>query len=134
MTAQHRVLVVEDNTADVVLTKKALSILNVEIFVAATAETALELLAREAVDLILLDLNLPKVSGFELLSRLKSQERTKAIPVVVNTSSSSQEDIRRAFSQGAAGYIVKPMFHQQFRDQIAILGAYWFQASRIPLR
>lgn len=134
MIPRHRVLVVEDNAADVVLAKKALSVLNVEVLVVATAEAALQFLEHEGVDLVLLDLNLPKVSGFELLSRLKSQEATKSIPVVVNTSSSSQDDIRRAFSQGAAGYLVKPMFNQQFRDQIAILGAYWFQASRVPVR
>jgi len=135
MTVQHRVLLVEDNAPDVVLARKAFSALDrVEMRVAVTADEASKMLEHELVDLILLDLNLPKISGFELLAKLKVEELTKSIPVVVITSSSSLDDIERAYRAGASGYLIKPMSLTTFRDMVAILGAYWFQVSKLPAR
>jgi CheY-like chemotaxis protein len=132
---QHRVLLVEDNAPDAVLAKKAFAAFDrVEMRIAMTAEAAASMLEHELVDLILLDLNLPKISGFELLLKLKSEELTKSIPVVVITSSSSLDDIEKAYRLGAAGYLIKPMSLTAFRDMVAILGAYWFQVSKLPAR
>lgn len=75
--------------------------------------------------LILLDLKMPKVDGFEVLTQIKTNEVTKAIPVVVLTSSKEPLDIERAYSLGANSYIVKPVDFDQFSNVVTNLGRYW---------
>lgn len=135
MTTRHQVLLVEDNLPDVVLAQKALSVLEgVDVHVASNVDAATEMLVLHRIDLLLLDLNLPKISGFELLRRLKGEDNTKAIPVVVMTSSSAEDDIRRAFEAGASGYLIKPLSLKRYREMADTLGTYWFQTSRLPAR
>jgi two-component system, response regulator len=81
--------------------------------------------------LILLDIKLPKVSGLQVLERIKSDERTRKIPVVVLTSSSEGPDIEKSYQLGANSYIVKPVDFAQFKDTIKKLGFYW-QILNIP--
>lgn len=82
--------------------------------------------------LILLDLNLPGTDGREILEHIKQNDRFKAIPVVVFTTSSNPKDIEACYSQGVNGYIVKPMNTQRLREIVQIFIDYWFKAVELP--
>src|SRR5688572_13057442 len=79
---------------------------------------------------ILLDLKMPKVTGMEVLERIKSDPRTKTIPVVILTSSAEDPDIRRSYALGANSYIVKPVEFDNFSKTIAELGMYWMVVNK----
>ena len=79
--------------------------------------------------LILLDLKLPKVGGLEILKRIKSDERTRHIPVVVFTSSDEERDRMESYRRGANSYIVKPMHAASFAKYVADMGAYWISMN-----
>ena len=127
------ILLVEDNPDDVVLTLRALKknhILN-QITVASDGAEALEFLfdgddahSREP-GLILLDLKLPKVDGLEVLHRIRTDERTKLIPVVVLTSSKLEEDILSSYRNGANAYVRKPVNFAEFAAAIKTVGLFW---------
>lgn len=82
---------------------------------------------------ILLDLKMPKVDGLEVLTRIKANELTKAIPVVVLTSSKEHPDIERAYSLGANSYIVKPVEFDEFAKVVTDLGFYWLLKNQPPV-
>lgn len=134
-TQPLRILLVEDNPNDLELTLHALSAskLSNPVVVARDGAEALERLfgseeqapLPELPQLILLDLKLPKVDGLEVLERIKGDARTRAIPVVVLTSSSEGPDIDRAYSLGVNSYIVKPVDFGQFCETVKQLGMYW---------
>ncbi len=84
--------------------------------------------------IILLDLKLPKVDGIEILRRLKSDERTRAIPVVVLTSSSEDRDIKDAYELGVNSYVAKPIKFDEFAKAVADLGLYWLMLNKLPAR
>ena len=127
------ILLVEDNPDDVALTLRALKknhILN-PITVASDGAEALEFLfggddtpAREP-GLILLDLKLPKVDGLEVLRRIRADERTSLIPIVVLTSSKLEEDILSSYRGGANAYVRKPVNFAEFAEAIKTLGMFW---------
>jgi two-component system, response regulator len=134
---QNPILLVEDNKDDEMLTLRALKknrILN-EVVVARDGAEALDYLfgtgAHEGRDLsvmpqvVLLDLNLPRISGFDVLRRLRQDERTKLLAVVVLTSSKEDEDILGSYSLGANSYVRKPVDFGEFTDAIKTLGLYW---------
>ena len=81
---------------------------------------------------ILLDINLPKVNGLEVLKRIKSDERTNRIPVVVMTSSQEQQDLITSYRLGVNGYVVKPLEFEQFAKTVADLGFYWLVVNETP--
>ncbi len=81
---------------------------------------------------ILLDLKLPKVGGLEVLEALKSDERTRSIPVVVVTSSREDPDIRAAYALGVNSYVVKPVNFESFLDAMSQLGLYWLLLNQPP--
>ena len=83
-------------------------------------------------DMILLDLNMPRMNGREFLAVIKADEELKAIPVVVLTTSDVERDIVESYHMGAAGYITKPVDMEQFIDAIRQLGSYWFVLTRLP--
>ena len=82
--------------------------------------------------LILLDLKLPKVDGLEILRRLKGDERTRSVPVVVMTSSQEEKDIVESYSLGVNSYIVKPVDFDKFVQSVADLGLYWLLLNKVP--
>ena len=131
------ILLVEDNEDDVELTLHALrqARLANNIHVARDGEEALEFLCLSgngsnhapefAPKLVLLDLKLPKVDGLTVLKQMKSDDRTKTIPVVILTSSKEEQDLIRGYGLGANSYIQKPVDFDQFRDTVKQAGYYW---------
>jgi two-component system response regulator len=138
------ILLVEDNPHDAELTVRALKKRHLanRIFVAEDGAQALDILfARGQYEkrenstppkVVLLDLKLPKVSGLEVLKEIKSDARTKRIPVVVVTSSREDPDIKEAYSLGANSYVVKPVDFEQFFDAMSNLGLYWLLVNQPP--
>ena len=138
MTTKCRdILLVEDNQDDVILTRRALkknSIAN-HLVVVTDGQEALDFLfpkgdsgseaAPAAPCLILLDLKLPKVSGLEVLQRLRSEERTRLTPVVVLTTSTEERDLIESYSLGANSYVRKPVDFNRFVEAVQQLGMYW---------
>lgn len=135
------VLLVEDEPADVHLTKMAFkeSPVAVEVHDVGDGVEALAFLQREGAyhqaprpDLILLDLNMPRMDGKGFLKRFKAVESLRRIPVVVLTTSEAETDIVDAYDLGAAGFIVKPVDIDQFINAIKALEEYWITLVRRP--
>ena len=144
MTATNEVeiLLVEDNTDDVQLTLRELRRHHLanKVQVARDGAEALEFIFSTGPDagrdinhqlkMILLDLKLPKVDGLEVLHKLKSDERTKSIPVVVLTSSKEELDLVKSYRLGVNNFIVKPLDFDKFADIVSELGFYWLLLNR----
>lgn len=138
-------LVVEDNENDLELTFRALSSTNLlnKVHAVRDGKEALDYIYHkdahgvENVDrapkVILLDLKLPKVSGLEVLKKLKSDDRTKSIPVVVLTSSKESSDLKQCYELGVNSYIVKPFGLEEFMKAISTVGLYWLVINQ-PLQ
>ncbi|HEY4718964.1 MAG TPA: response regulator [Candidatus Methylomirabilis sp.] len=138
------ILLVEDNPADVELTMHALRHNNLanRIHVARDGEEALNFLfcrgphSKRPFDnpprMVLLDLKLPKVDGLEVLRQLKGDSRTKAIPVVILTSSKEDRDMVSGYRFGVNSYIQKPVDFTAFRETIKQLGLYWMVVNQPP--
>jgi CheY-like chemotaxis protein len=138
------ILVVEDNPNDAELTLRALKKNHIanNIHVVADGAEALDCLFATgkyedrdcsiAPKLVILDLKLPKVDGMEVLRILKSDERTKHIPIVVLTSSKEESDIVASYKLGANSFIVKPMEFNKFIDAVKDLGMYWMLLNEVP--
>lgn len=136
-----QVLLVEDNEADVELTRETFehSKLNVELTVAQDGVEAIDYLtgrksARRAPrpDLILLDLNLPKVDGRQVLSTIKDDSELKKIPVVVLTSSDAEADVAASYQLGANCFITKPGDFRKYQDVVHALEGFWFAVATLP--
>ncbi len=137
-------LLVEDNLDDEVLTLRALRKHNLanDIVVARDGQEALDYLfgvgeysgrdTRVLPQVILLDLNLPKVDGLQVLERLRSEPRTKHVPVVVLTSSNQEQDMLRSYDLGANSYVRKPVDFEQFLEAARQLGLYWLVVNETP--
>jgi two-component system response regulator len=129
----RRILLVEDNPDDEILTLRALKRSNIlnQVLVAHDGAEALELLFTDggtgvaSPGLILLDLNLPKVDGLEVLRQIRADERTQFIPVVVLTSSKLDEDVIASYRNGANAYVRKPVKFSEFVQAISALGLFW---------
>jgi CheY-like chemotaxis protein len=138
------ILLVEDNPDDVDLTLRSLrkhKISN-EVFVASDGAEALDWLfgtgAHAGRDpakppaVVLLDLKLPKVDGFEVLRRIRADERTKLLPVVILTTSNEQKDIVNGYKLGCNSYVRKPVDFNQFAEAVRDLGLYWLILNEPP--
>lgn len=138
------ILLVEDNPDDEELTLRALrkSKLTNEIAVTRDGSEALEFLFCEGQyadrdpsvmpAVVLLDLKLPKLSGLDVLQRIRADERTKLVPVVILTSSSEDEDMINSYAFGANSYVRKPVAFSQFADAVSELGLYWMLLNERP--
>ena len=140
------ILLVEDNPDDEELTTRSLRKSNIanEIVVARDGREALDFLFCEGScadrdqshmpAVVLLDLKLPKLSGVDVLKRMRSDPRTKLIPVVVLTSSSEDEDMLNSYESGANSYVRKPVAFGEFADAVSQLGLYWMLLNQDPPR
>ncbi len=138
------ILLVEDNPQDLELTQRALRKANLthRTHVARDGAEALEFIfcegayaernITETPKVIFLDLKLPKVDGLEALARIKSDARTRNIPVVVLTSSKEQSDVVRSYDLGVNSYIVKPVNFESFVEAVQELGMYWLLRNQPP--
>ena len=138
------ILLVEDNPDDELLAIRALKKNNIsnEVVVARDGVEALDYLfgtgahtgrdMSEMPQIILLDLKLPKIDGLEVLRRLRNDQRTKLLPVVVLTSSKEEQDLTESYSLGANSYIRKPINFAQFTEAIRQLGLYWLVLNESP--
>lgn len=138
------ILLVEDNPRDVDLTLRALKKHNLanKVQVVRDGQEALDFLFAEGTyaergaashpKVVLLDLKLPKINGLEVLRRLKTDERLRAIPVVVLTSSCEEKDMIESYRLGVNSYIQKPVDFDKFLDCVQELGLYWLLINLIP--
>ncbi len=130
------ILLVEDDQVDVITARRAFKELEVtnELVHKGDGEDALEYLRGEnnvKPCIILLDLNMPRMDGFEFLETVKSDNLLKNIPVIILTTSDTDESATRSFDLGAAGYIVKPVDYRQFVESMRAVDRYW-SLSRLP--
>jgi two-component system response regulator len=138
------ILLVEDNESDELLTIHALEKCNLsnDMVVARDGQEALDYLhatgayrGRDTADIptvTLLDLNLPKVGGLEVLRRIRADERTRRLPVVVLTSSDEEEDVIRSYDLGANAYVRKPVDFGRFAEGARTLGLFWVLVNQPP--
>jgi CheY-like chemotaxis protein len=144
MSKQVEILYVEDNPNDIELTLHAFTKFHLanDIVIARDGEEALDLLfGKDRLEtgelnntprVILLDLKLPKVDGLEVLRKVKSDDRTKMIPVVVLTSSREEKDIIESYRLGVNSYIVKPVDFEKFVEAVKTFGLYWLLINQPP--
>jgi CheY-like chemotaxis protein len=136
MNKSIHILLVEDNEGDIILTKEAFEekrIVN-KISVAKDGKQATDLLnslaasgKNELPNLILLDINLPKKNGHEVLYEIKNNDQLKHIPVIILTTSSSIQDVKLAYKNHANCYITKPVDLNEFMNAIATIESFWFE-------
>jgi len=135
-----KILLVEDNPDDVALTLRALKSHNItnDVVVAQDGAQALDLLfgakaaalEGELPAVVLLDLKLPKVNGMEVLQRIRADDRTRLLPVVILTSSDEERDVIEGYSLGANSYVRKPVDFVEFTQAAKQLGLYWLLMNR----
>jgi CheY-like chemotaxis protein len=141
---QIEILLAEDSVKDAEMTQRALRKHNLgnRLHWVKDGEEALDFLLCRGIyagrdparppKLVLLDLKMPKVDGIEVLRKLKSDERTRVIPVVVMTSSNEESDVTESYRLGANSYIVKPIEFGSFLEVVAKIGLYWVLTNRVP--
>lgn len=144
MEQSIEILLVEDNMSDAELTIRALRKNNLanKLMHVKDGEEALEFIystgryAGHAIDLslkvILLDLKMPKVNGIQVLETIRSDERTKRIPVVILTSSKEDPDIKKCYEFGVNSYVVKPVQFEEFIKAVSEVGLYWMIINQAP--
>lgn len=131
-----QILLVEDNDGDIILTQEALKegkIKN-QIIVARDGQEALDMLYAATVlpDLILLDINLPKINGLEVLTTIKTDERLKSIPVIMLSTSGAENDILTSYNNYANCFITKPVDFLRFMDVVRSIENFWVSLVKLP--
>ncbi|MBB6097635.1 CheY-like chemotaxis protein [Deinobacterium chartae] len=143
MHRQFDVLLVEDSPADIFLVEAAFEAAgtSIALHIARDGEEALDFVRNEGAfsaaprpRLILLDLNLPRINGFQVLEALKSSADTRTIPVVVLTTSRAPEDIQQAYALLASSYVTKPSGLEELVEFARLLEQYWFRTAELPAR
>ncbi|HLX12468.1 MAG TPA: response regulator [Bacteroidota bacterium] len=145
MEPKLEILLVEDNPNDVELAMRAFSKRGLDKHIAVVSDGA------EALDflfasgsyssrnpnhlphIIFLDINLPKIDGFEVLRRVKENQRTRMIPVVMLTSSREDSDVVKSYQNGASSYVVKPIDYDLFIESVVELAKYWIELNQAPM-
>lgn len=135
------ILLIEDNEGDIILTRKAFKKgkISNHLSVCRNGREGLDFLFKRegyedapTPDLILLDLNMPEISGQEVLEKIKQDDKLRVIPVVILTTSNSDEDILKSYQLQASGYIRKPVDFRQFGNVIMQIQDYWFTVIKFP--
>lgn len=132
------IMLIEDNPDHAVLAREAIEAAHgeIEVEVVADGEDALERLVERALGdmpkLILLDVKMAGLSGFEVLERLKGDDRLRSIPVVMLTSSSDMRDVQRSYELGSNSYVQKPVGAEALHDRVGALPAYWLGVNTPP--
>ena len=141
MKKEVTILLVEDNEGDIVLTVEALKMANItnKVVVVRDGEEALRYLHREGPnagielpDLILLDINLPRIDGKEVLAKIKSDDNLKFIPVVILTTSESEKDVMESYNNHANCYITKPVDFNKFMQVVHMIKDFWITLVKLP--
>lgn len=144
MIEERSILLVEDSPTDEVLTLRALEMNRIhnEVIVARDGVEALDYLFARGSHagrdssvlpaLVLLDLNLPKINGIEVLQQIRANERTKLLPVVILTSSDEDKDRLAGYLSGCNSYVQKPVDFEQFAKAVRQLGLYWLVLNKAP--
>lgn len=139
----YHILLIEDNAGDEILFKEVLTRSHYDTVCDAVSngEDALAFLYKRGgfhsapvPDLVLMDLTLPRLDGFELLKAIKGDPQLRSIPVVIFTGSDRPEDIQRAYAGGANGYVTKPIGIKLLEEKVKALEEFWFMTSKIPSR
>jgi len=143
--SESYVLLVEDNPNDELLTLRALRRENIanQVVVLRDGQEAVDFLfgtgAHAGRDVsvlpqvLLLDLKLPKLSGLEVLERIRADDRTRTLPVVILTSSAMDRDIVEGYRLGANSYVQKPVSAEEFKEAVQRLGLYWVLVNKVPV-
>jgi two-component system response regulator len=143
---QKTILLVEDNPDDQILTKAALKMNNIvnDVVIAENGVEALEYLhgegkweGRNVEDLpalVLLDLNMPKMGGFDVLKHIRSEPLTALLPVVILTTSKEDRDLVDSYKNGANSYVKKPVDFDEFTEAAKQLGLYWLMVNEAPIK
>lgn len=131
------ILLIEDNRGDAQMASMAFRDARVEnhLTIAATGEEAMDILrdrTQRLPDIILLDLNLPQMSGRDVLAAIKADERLTHVPVIVLSASSNEQDIARSYDLHATAYIVKPLTLEKFRDVVSTIEQFFFFLAVLP--
>ncbi|MCW3093047.1 MAG: two-component system response regulator [Ferruginibacter sp.] len=135
------ILLVEDNEGDIILTREALNMggVNHEVSIVRDGEQAIKFLNKEDInykakrpDLILLDINLPRIDGFEVLSYIKKNEQLKTIPVIMLTTSTSEKDVLASYKNHANCYISKPVDLDKFFEVVQKIEHFWNSIVHLP--
>lgn len=139
MDSLGRILLAEDDPRDVELTLAALADHHLanQVVVARDGEEVLDHLARCGPDLpvlIVLDIKMPKIDGFEVLARLKADARLRMVPVVMLTSSRDTSDLQKCYDLGVNAYVVKPVRFSEFVDAVKQVGAFWAVTNQVAGR
>jgi CheY-like chemotaxis protein len=144
MSIVRTILLVEDNAQDEMLILRALRKVNLgnQVDVVRDGQQALDYLFREGEfaghgekelpAVVLLDIGLPRVSGLDVLERLRSDQRTRLVPVVILTSSDEERDRLRSYESGANSFVRKPLDFAEFAETVAHLGIYWVAVNMPP--
>jgi len=137
MSDPHHILLVEDNTGDAILFKRAVKRASedVAITVAPTAEAAWQMLGEDSgpgFSMAVCDINLPGISGIELLRRIRSDTGTRSLPVLMLSSSRNEEEIARCYDAFASGYISKPLSGEGYDKMASCFTSYWLEMMELP--
>ena len=137
MKKKLKILLIEDDTIELMKLNRAMTSLNMnhEVREANNGEDGLELLLNENYypDIILLDLNMPKINGIEFLRILKDNDSLKFIPTIILTTSSNEKDLLSCYNIGISGYILKPLKYEDYIKKINLLLSYWSANELIKL-
>lgn len=142
-TQTVEILLVEDSEPDILLTEEAFAEARVanRLHVARDGEEALQFLRRQGKhaqaprpDVILMDINMPRKNGLEVLEEIKADPELRPIPVLILTTSQAEDDVRRSYSGHASGYVVKPVGFENFLQAIRAFEDFWLTFVRFPPR
>lgn len=136
-----KILLAEDNKGDVILTKKAFTAAKIrnELIIAENGEVAMDMLLKrngyedlDTPDLILLDINMPKKDGKQVLAEMDKYKELKRIPVIILTSSEAEKDVLETYDLNASSYIVKPVDMCKFHQVVSAIEDFWFDVVILP--